>query len=198
MKKKIAVFDFDGTITKGDTLFKFILFSHGKFLLFKGLIINSIMLIRYFTGNITNNDAKEILFSYFFKGTPYLKFKEDGFNFKCRIEKNVRIQAVKKINEYIAAKTPVYIVSASIREWIEPWANNIGIDKVISTEIEVDSNGLITGKFSTPNCFGIEKVNRLSFFLNGDEYIIAYGDSKGDDELLRFANESYYKVFLNK
>ena len=58
-------------------------------------------------------------------------------------------------------------------------------------------NGKLTGKFSTKNCFGIEKVNRIKEKYNLSEYnvIYAYGNSSGDKEMLSIANEKYYKRF---
>ena len=47
------------------------------------------------------------------------------------------------------------------------------------------------------NCYGEEKVKRLlQLYPERTEYwLTAYGDSRGDTELLDFANESYYKPF---
>jgi phosphoserine phosphatase len=71
----------------------------------------------------------------------------------------------------------------------------VGIE-IISTEIEI-SNNKITGKLSTANCYGPEKVNRLKKLLSMDDYstIYAYGDSKGDREMLALAQHPHFKPF---
>ena len=64
---------------------------------------------------------------------------------------------------------------------------------IFDAEVDKDHNGLITGKFLSKNCYGKEKVNRL--LIEGvkkeDFYIYAYGDSEGDKEMGKFADEFY-------
>ena len=47
------------------------------------------------------------------------------------------------------------------------------------------------------NCFGPEKVRRVKekYELENYEKIYAYGDSRGDKELLEFADYSDFKPF---
>lgn len=68
--------------------------------------------------------------------------------------------------------------------------------KVIGTQVEV-RNGRLTGRFLTKNCYGQEKVNRILDYLPDRKTyrLIAYGDSRGDQELLAFADEAHYKPF---
>ena len=67
--------------------------------------------------------------------------------------------------------------------------------KVVGTQIEV-KDGVLTGRFLTRNCYGEEKVNRLNALYPNrqDYYLIAFGDSRGDKELLAFADESHYRI----
>ena len=89
-----------------------------------------------------------------------------------------------------------FIVSASIYNWIKPFASDLGIRDILSTEIEVDGEGCLTGFFSNKNCYGQEKVVRLLEQIPDLEnnYLIVYGDSKGDSQLLKYANESHYRA----
>ena len=86
--------------------------------------------------------------------------------------------------------------SASIYNWIKPFASDLGIRDILSTEIEVDGEGCLTGFFSNKNCYGQEKVVRLLEQIPDLEnnYLIVYGDSKGDSQLLKYANESHYRA----
>ena len=47
------------------------------------------------------------------------------------------------------------------------------------------------------NCFGIEKSIRVARIINVNDYdeIYAYGDSRGDLELLDFSDKPFYKPF---
>ena len=87
-----------------------------------------------------------------------------------------------------------YIVSASVEDWIAPVASYLKVDKVLGTKVEVNSEGKLTGFFSTENCYGQEKVNRfLKEEPNRDEYYLyAYGDSRGDKEMIAFADEGFW------
>lgn len=84
------------------------------------------------------------------------------------------------------------IVSASIDNWVQPFFPQV---KVLGTQIEV-KDGCLTGRFLTKNCYGQEKVNRiLALYPDRNTYhLTAYGDSRGDKELLAFADESHYQA----
>lgn len=90
------------------------------------------------------------------------------------------------------------VVSASVDNWVKPFFPDAV--KVLGTQLEV-KDGRLTGRFTTPNCYGPEKVKRLKeaypdLECNRDKYyIIAYGDSRGDKEILEFADERHYKPF---
>lgn len=187
--KTIAAFDFDGTITTKDTLFDFIRFYIGKHNLLKGLIILSPILISYKLGFIRNDMAKQKLFSYFFKDKSIQEFNKVSLDYVKRIKEIVRPEILEKIKWHQAQNHIVIIISASIVNWIKPWASEMNIKAVLGTEIET-KNDIIEGSFRSKNCYGQEKVNRLlTKFPNRIEYTLyAYGDSAGDKELLAFSD----------
>ncbi|MBS5979219.1 MAG: HAD-IB family hydrolase [Dysgonomonas mossii] len=192
----IAVFDFDGTITTVDTLFDFIRFYYGFPRLIVGLFVLSPVLIIFKLGFIPNDKAKELLFSYFFKGKTLSEFNTLCKEYKNRINQRLRSQAIDKIRFHQQQGHIVLINSASIYNWILPWAQSVGIENVISTEIEV-KEGVITGKFKGENCYGVEKVKRfLELYPYRDTYqLYVYGDSSGDKPLLDIADFPFYKEF---
>ena len=71
----------------------------------------------------------------------------------------------------------------------------MGFNDLICTQLETDENGLITGKIKGNNCWGVEKINRLENLLGTkDQYeLYAYGDSRGDLELLDNADHAFYR-----
>lgn len=191
--RKIAVFDFDGTITRKDTLLEFIKFSKGKRVFLKGFLYYSPLLVAYKLGLYPNWKVKQRIFSYFFKGMKYEVFCQLGFKFKEEINNMVKDDQIKKLTKHLEQGDTVYVISASIEEWILPWCHKFGKINVLGTQIEV-INGIITGKFRTKNCYGQEKVNRLleKEPERNSYYLYAYGDSKGDKEILTFADKSFY------
>jgi len=188
-KKIIAAFDFDGTITTKDTLFDFIVFYRGKLKLVVGLIILSPILVLYKVGLIKNDRAKQLLFSYFFKGTSLEEFNKKGGAYIKRISEICKKETLDKIYWHKQEGHEIVIVSASISNWIKPWAHKTGFKQVIATEI-CSTDGIINGKFGSPNCYGQEKVNRLlAAYPDRSNYVLyAYGDSSGDKELLALAD----------
>ena len=197
--KRIAVFDFDGTITRKDTLIEFIRFAKGSAALFWGLLLHLPWLILMKLHLYDNGKTKECVFSWFFKGMSLEQFNELGRAFyQAQVDKLIYSEAKKKISEYKSQGDIVVILSASIENWVQPFASALQAEGLIGTQAEV-AEGKLTGRFATPNCYGVEKVSRLKVWLEANvkeqPYIIGYGDSRGDKELLEFANEKHYKQF---
>jgi len=193
---KLALFDFDGTITSKDSLADFIQYAVGKPTYYMGLLGLSPMLAAYTLKLIPNHIAKEKLITHFFQDWDTNRFQKLAKQYSLeQIDKIIRPKAIEKIKWHQEQSHKVVIVSASIECWLEAWCDKHNID-LISTRLEMRDNKL-TGKFATKNCYGIEKANRVqeTYDLSVCEYIYAYGDSQGDKELLELADESCYKPF---
>lgn len=194
--KTLALFDFDGTVTTKDTLKLFIVFTHGTFKFYLGCLVLSPILLGYMLKLYPNAVAKQKLLSWFYKGWNYAAFKRKGEEFCSQVLPGyIRQSAIKKIRWHQKKQHRVILVSASIEEWLEPWCHAMEIE-LICTRMEVKDN-LVTGRFSTPNCYGPEKAARLKAFLKMGDYdtIYAYGDSSGDKDMLALATKPYYQHF---
>jgi len=196
--RSITVFDFDGTITKKDTLLEFIKFCKGRKSFIIGFLLYSPLLIAYKIGLYPNWKVKQKIFSYFFKGMKYDTFCDFGERFALKINSFINENIFEKLKEHMAKGDDIYVISASIKEWVSPWCKNLGIENVLGTQIEV-INGTITGAFKSKNCYGQEKVNRLlEKEPNRNEYFLtAYGDSRGDKEMLEFADKGCFANEFN-
>ena len=201
--KKIYAFDFDGTLTTHDTLLAFIRFAKGDFSFLGGFLRYSLLLVMMKLGLYPNWKVKQKVFSYFFKGMTIEAFDGLCQDFAASHRHLLRPAGIKAVEQAQAEGSEVVIVSASIDNWVQPFfseksrkAQHFSEVKVLGTKIEV-KNGLLSGRFLTPNCYGQEKVNRiLALFPARQDYtLVAYGDSRGDQELLAFADESHYKPF---
>ena len=199
--RKIYAFDFDGTLTTKDTLLEFIRFAKGSGQMFRGFLLFSPLLLLMKLHLYPNWKVKQQVFSYFFKGMNI-----DDFNALCThfAEQNkhlLRPAGIEKVRQAIEEEqATVLIISASIDNWVRPFFDEI--DKkiqVLGTQTEI-KGGRLTGRFTTKNCYGQEKVNRLTaLYPHREAYdLIAFGDSRGDKELLDFADKGFYKPFRNK
>ena len=191
--RKIVAFDFDGTLTTRDTLIEFIRYAKGSLSLGLGFLRFAHLLVMMKLKLYPNWKAKQKVFAHFFEG-----MKQEDFNDLCKAfaassRHLLRPKGIEAVDKAISEGAEVLIVSASIDNWVQPFFPEV---KVLGTQIEV-CDGKLTGRFLTQNCYGQEKVNRLQALYphRQDYHLTAYGGSRGDKELLAFANESYFKPF---
>lgn len=185
----IAAFDFDGTLTEKDSLLSFMKYTHGGIKFYAYFILGSPLLLLYKINILPNHLVKQIIFSWFYKGWTIERFNAICEDFTPILSRIERADTLEKLKKHQGKGDRVVIISASIENWIIPWAKNQDIDVVIGTQIEV-VNSVLTGRFLSRNCYGKEKVTRLlEAFPKRNEYLLyAYGDSEGDNELLKFAD----------
>lgn len=196
--KRIAAFDFDGTITRKDTLIEFLRFAGGNARLYAVFTLYSPLLVLMKLRLYDNQKAKEKIFAHYFKDIPLEQFNDLCRRFsEQKGQSLVYADAKTQIAKHKAQGDEVIIISASIENWVCHFAEALKADKLLATQVEVQ-DGKITGRFLTANCYGKEKVKRLlSAYPERDKYyLIAYGDSRGDKELLQFADEQHYKQFV--
>ena len=192
----LALFDFDGTITNRDSLADFLQFAVGKKVYYSGIIKLLPVLISYKFNLISNERAKQKLINHFFKGFSLANFQALSEQYGLsQVHHIIRPKAMQKIKWHQEKAHNIAVVSASIENWIQPWCQQYGI-VTIATQLET-KNQQLTGQFSSKNCYGDEKVNRIRSVYNLQHYndIYAYGDSEGDLAMLKLANKAYYKAF---
>ena len=132
---------------------------------------------------VPNYRAKEQLFGHFFRNTRYEVFVQLGKDFANNIEPLMRIDTLSRLKRHIADGAKIYVVSASIEEWVRPIVERYGNVTVLATQV---NNGVLTGHFLSKNCYGKEKIHRLlEIEPKREEYhLTAYGDSRGDKEMI--------------
>jgi len=191
---KLVLFDFDGTLTTKDSLNEFLKYSVGIKMYITKLIFFTPIFILYKLKLIKNDIAKQKLLSYFFKNWDEKKFKDIAKDFSLNhLDTILREDIYQKLLEYKENGNRIIVVSASLQCWLKPWCDRNEIE-LLATKLEFE-NHKVTGKFATKNCYGEEKVNRIKQYINFDNYeeIIAYGDSKGDNEMFSIST-SHYKI----
>ncbi|MBN1496281.1 MAG: HAD-IB family hydrolase [Spirochaetes bacterium] len=190
---RLALFDFDGTITTRDSLGDFLLHTCGALRCAAALIMLAPVLALRLAGKIPNWKAKEAVFRHFLEGCPVTDFAAAASDYAAnRLPRIIRKIALERIEWHRSQGHRAIIVSASPEQWIKPWCGRYGME-VIATRLEIRAD-ILTGGIDGANCYGEEKARRIRETVNlaEYEYIYAYGDSKGDTEMLSMANERYY------
>jgi phosphatidylglycerophosphatase C len=195
--KEICAFDFDGTLTLGDSFARVVSWKLPLLRLAYYWAVTSPLLLCYALGLTGNATHKMALFARRFRGWPQSDFEQHAQNFAFHILPHLlRPHAVEKLRWHRQKGHTVVIITASFPEWIKPWAQSEGVAHVLGSELEVIDRCL-TGRMAGPNCYGMEKVLRLrSVYPDYENYrLVAYGDSSGDRELLAAADEAHYRCF---
>lgn len=200
MKKKIYCFDFDGTLTTSDTLLEFIKYAKGTSRFLMVFLKYSPLLVLMKLHLYPNWKAKQQIFAHLFAGMRIEKFDALCRGFAEESQHLLRPKGITLMHEALVAGAQVFIVSASIDNWVRPFFDirNLKGVQVLGTQIEVE-DGKLTGNFKSNNCYGKEKVHRIAEALKPferSEYEIeAFGDSRGDKEMLAFADKGHFKPF---
>lgn len=194
--RKIVVFDFDGTLTRSDTLLRLAIYRHGYLrFLWKMIRILPVLLL-HFARLYPNQRTKERFLKVFFGN-----LEQGAFDSLCRafarevLPSLIRGDAIACLEEHKAKGDRVLVITASAENWVRPWCESVGVECVAS-RMDV-KDGKITGYLKGRNCYGEEKIVRLKEITNPDDFasLIVYGDSRGDLPLGRIAGRFQYKKF---
>ncbi len=195
-KPVVAAFDFDGTLTRRDTLLPFLLHTLGAAAVARHALILSPTLAGYALGLINNGIAKERVFIRCLAGMHIDELQRQATQFaEHKLPTLMRSEALQRLDWHKQQGHRCVVISASLELYVQPWARKMGFDDVIATHLETLNDGRITGKLAGANCFGAEKVRRLEALLGprSGYTLYAYGDSRGDKELLSAADYAYYR-----
>ena len=183
----LHAFDFDGTLTTRDTLPLFIAHARGRCSLLFGLLLYSPLLVLMKLHLADNGRTKERLFGYFFRGMLERDFDAHCASFAHTHTGILRKEGLRTIQRALDNGDYVVVLSASIDRWVQPiLSQKVRRLKEYINEKVSPTGGDLEG-------WGGKEVSPTGGDLEGA--IIAYGDSRGDKELLAYANEGHYKPF---
>ena len=200
-KPVVAAFDFDGTVTRSETLGPFLVHTLGAARVARDALVLSPTLTGYALGLIRNDIAKERVFVRCLGGMQMDVLRQRAERFAATgLPRLIRREALRRLAWHKRQGHRCVVISASLELYVKPWAISAGFDDVIATHIEILPDGRTTGRLAGANCFGLEKVRQLEALLGGrSRYTLyAYGDSRGDKELLAAADRGYYRQMPNE
>jgi phosphatidylglycerophosphatase C len=197
-RPSIAAFDVDGTLTTADCVVPFLRRTVGTSTLVRRMLRTPVSLTR--AGVRRDRDAlKAASAAATFRGLPIELVQADAQLFAREVhDRLLRPEVVQSLHDHAAAGHTVLLVSASFEVYLRPLAELLGAHDVLAVRLEVGDDGILTGRLEGPNCRGPEKVVRLHDWLDRHAggraavHLTAYGDSRGDRELLADADEAHW------
>lgn len=105
----------------------------------------------------------------------------------------VDVEMLHVLQEHRANGDEVYFISSNFELFIQRFADAWQMNGAIATKSEVE-NERFTGRLLGNSCDGLEKVLRIQerFGEERSRDAVAYGDSRGDIELLSYVREGYW------
>lgn len=184
----LAAFDFDGTLVAGDSLPRFLSLLLGR-RRFAAVLSASgpAMLAGY---RVEGRDgAKAALLVRAVAGVEASRAAEVGESFSKVLARQVRPVMSERIAWHRSEGHKLVLVSASLGLYLQPFGRLTGFDEVIATALEVGPDGLLTGRLLGANVRAAQKAVLLKELIGADSVTVwAYGDSRGDREMLAMAD----------
>jgi phosphatidylglycerophosphatase C len=190
----VAAFDFDGTLTRGGSVFEFLAAVAGRpAVLGAAAALAPRLAHAALVGGTVADDTKETLFERVLGGVDAALVERVAAEFASRhLAAHVRPEVRRRLDWHRGRGDKVVVVSASPDAYVRMAAERLAADGAIATLLEVDGAGRLTGRYQGANCRGEEKIRRLRLWMAdadmGYAALWAYGNSRGDLRMLRAAN----------
>ena len=196
----IAAFDFDGTLTRRDTLLPFLRRGLGGPRFFAALLVCSPWLVAFALRFIPNHAAKQKLFTVALRNRTMAEMDEWTNRWLAHdFPGQLQDWTMARLAEHQQVGHCCVMVSASPDIYLKRVAKQMGFDALLCTEM-AEEGGRLTGLMHTPNCYGEQKVERLNAWVQerfgsapGAVVQYAYGDTSGDKPMLRLAAHAFYR-----
>ncbi|MDG0760496.1 HAD-IB family hydrolase [Klebsiella quasipneumoniae] len=194
MKKNIAFFDFDGTITHEDTFTPFIYQSLDAKAIRRGKLRLLPYILAWKMGWLSASAIRQKVFHYAFAGKSQPEILQRGNDHSLAfIPRTLRENAMQRIAWHQARGDTVVVVSASLDVYLRPWCQQHNLE-LLCSEVEFQ-NGAATGKYQGGDCSGLAKKARIlaNYALTDYEAIFAHGDTPEDFAMLALATTQIYR-----
>ena len=191
----VAAFDFDGTLTHGGSVIRFLVRVRGVVPVARALLSDLPRLAHAaIVGGTASDDAKEVLFARLLAGVQVAELDRIGAAFaEAHLRRRLRADTRERLEWHRKQGHHVVVVSASPECYVRPAAALLGADAALATRLAMGGD-LLTGRYEGKNCRGAEKYARLMGWIRSQglgaahPVLWAYGNSRGDRRLLEAAD----------
>lgn len=196
---RIAAFDCDGTLIRGDATRHVLLACRGPLGLALDLLRLTPVLLAWRLGRRSTDAVKQALLDQVFMATPLAKRQRVLERLAQDLVGQLRPEAVERLRWHQRQGDRCLIVSASPEPLLAPLAQQLGVELLATGCIDpLRVTPEHPFRLTTPNCKGPEKLRRLEEhlgYLPGQQQLEAYGDSRGDRELLQASARPHWRSF---
>lgn len=188
---EIAAFDVDRTLTVRDCVVPFMTTVAGRARLASAVLARPVSVARW-SARGARDDLKAHMVDRIFRGRSVDEVSETGALFAHAVVSGwMRGDTMARLRWHQERGDIVLLVSASLDAYLDPLGDLLEVDGVLCTRLAA-RDGVHDGTLDGPNCRGPEKVVRIRRWLEaaglGDTTLTwAYGDSRGDREMLASA-----------
>lgn len=185
----VAAFDFDGTLTRGGSVWSFLGHIAGvRRTVLAGMAVFPRLVAAAALGGTSADIAKESLFRRTLGGRDAAAVAASAEQFgRAHYARRRRADVAARLEQHRRQGHRIVIVSASPELYVESVGAELGVDAVVATRLAVATDGRLTGTYEGRNCRGEEKLARLGAWVDvhvPGALIWAYGNSAGDLRLL--------------
>jgi len=194
-ERVVAAFDFDGTISTSDSLRDFVHDTVGTARMIYGAICAAPWIVGMHIGFCDRGAAKAHFLAATLGAMTERQLQDRAQQYATqRLLTLIRPEMLARVQEHQRRGHRLVLVSASPTLYLRWWAMAVGFDAILATELEFHGD-LFSGRLASPNCWGPEKVRRLQQWFDGDlpRVLYAYGDSRGDKEMLALADHAWLR-----
>lgn len=189
MSNVLAVFDFDGTLTRRDTLGPFLARSRGRHRVAQAALRHTIAIGRAAAGIGSRDEAKARLLRTLYRNVPVEPTRATAEEYATHVlATGMRNDTLARLEWHQSQGHTVIMITASLSLYAQPIAQQLGISTVYATTL-AQAGDRFTGELVGENVRGPEKARLLHSHQDGaSAFVYAYGDSSGDRELLAAAD----------
>lgn len=191
-----AIFDFDGTLVRGDSFRSFLVFylQNARFPLRSVLDITRAVLLRK-TRAISLADAKARCLQ------PFVEWNQDQIReladefVRCKLLRMIAEEGIRRVRWHTAAGHVTVLATSAPDIYLERVKTVLGVQHIIAPRLEF-RNGVFSGKFIGPGTLAAGgKVDQLREFCRAQGVALAasyaYTDHHSDIPLLRAVQHPY-------
>jgi phosphatidylglycerophosphatase C len=201
----VAAFDFDGTLSVRDCVRPFLEQIGGGP---RALVLAALRRPVATAGGAVRADRdvlKEVFVGGVYRNRRVDEVTAAGWGFADVIaDRLLRDDVLQRLRWHQRQGHRTVFVSASLAQYLVPLAARLGIDETLCTDVVVEhgaGGAVFTDRLLGPNCRGPEKLVRFRRWLHEtdlrDPEVWAYGDGRGDRELLGAADHPVWVQGVN-